>query len=69
MYVTAGGKTQLREQNGGVHRYWGQNDQRLHFGLGPNRSAAQIVVDWPSGITQRLTNIDADRVITISEPG
>ncbi len=33
VFVTAGGKTQLREKNGGVHFYWGQNDQRLHFGL------------------------------------
>ena len=32
VYVTAGGVTQYREQNGGYHR-WSQNFMRLHFGL------------------------------------
>ena len=67
VYVTAGGKTQLREQNGGVHRYWGQNDQRLHFGLGANDNVSEIVVSWPSGIRQRITGRAADRVLTIVE--
>ncbi|MFO1153192.1 MAG: CRTAC1 family protein [Rhodospirillales bacterium] len=68
VYVTAGGKTQLREQNGGVHRFWGQNDQRLHFGLGSNDQASAIVVDWPSGVRQHLAGVTADRVVTITEP-
>ena len=37
VFATAGGVTQLREQNGGYHR-WSQNDQRIHFGLGTNTS-------------------------------
>ena len=32
VYVTAGGVTQLREQDGGYTR-WAQNQQWLHFGL------------------------------------
>lgn len=69
VYVTAGGKTQLREQNGGaLHRYWGQSDQRLHFGLGGNGSFTEIVVEWPSGRRQHIAGAAADRVITIVEP-
>lgn len=49
VFVTAGGHTQLREQNGGVHFRWGQNDQRLHFGLGSNQTVNKLVIEWPSG--------------------
>ncbi len=45
--VTAGGKTQRREQNGGYHR-WAQHDTRLHFGLGQN-TTANVTIRWPSG--------------------
>jgi hypothetical protein len=68
VYVSAGGKTQLREQSGGFHRYWGQNDQRLHFGLGTNTTASRIVVDWPSGARSELVDVAANQVLTIIEP-
>ena len=35
VYVTAGGVTQYREQNGGYHR-WSQNFMRVHVGLATN---------------------------------
>jgi hypothetical protein len=44
--TTADGKTQLREQDGGYHR-WSQNDQRLHFGLGANSLITRLRVEWP----------------------
>jgi len=65
--VTAGGITQLREQNGGIHR-WSQN-HGIHFGLGPHAIADQVVVRWPTGTTTTLTNVAADTLITIQEPG
>lgn len=65
--VTAAGKTQLREQNGGMHRF-SQNHSRIHFGLGNNIRAEKIIVKWPSGIVQELTNIAADQIIQIIEP-
>ncbi|MEI2778933.1 MAG: CRTAC1 family protein [Tetrasphaera sp.] len=68
VYVTAGGVTQLREQNGGMHRYWSQDDQRLHFGLGSNRTASQVTVKWPSGKVQKLSNVTGNRVIQVTEP-
>ena len=68
VYLTAGGITQLREQNGGIHRYWGQNDQRIHFGLGKNTLVTEIVVGWPSSMQSRLTNVTPNQVIAITEP-
>lgn len=65
--ATTGGITQLREQNGGMHT-WGQNQQRLHFGLGINNQVDRLVIQWPSGQVQELTNIAADQVIRILEP-
>ncbi|MGD0013984.1 MAG: CRTAC1 family protein [Bryobacteraceae bacterium] len=40
----------------------------VHFGLGSNRSADLVEINWPSGIVQRLTNVPADRVVKVKEP-
>ncbi len=66
VYVTAGGKTQLREQGGGLRRYV-QDHPRLHFGLGSHARVEEIMVWWPSGKVQRMRNLDADRVLKIRE--
>ncbi|MEM7220382.1 MAG: PKD domain-containing protein [Pseudomonadota bacterium] len=66
--VTAGGLTQMREQNGGVHSR-NQDDARLHFGLGNASSVGTIVVEWPSGNVQQLNGIAADQILTITENG
>jgi hypothetical protein len=65
--VTAGGVTQVRIQDGGIH-HRGQNHSRLHFGLGRNASAERIAVRWPSGQVQELEGVGADRVLRIEEP-
>ena len=65
--LTAGGRTQMREQNGGVH-VLAQDDQVLHFGLGEATHAERIEVRWPSGIVQTVTDVPADRLITLVEP-
>ncbi|MGC1480969.1 MAG: CRTAC1 family protein [Chthoniobacterales bacterium] len=66
VFVTCGETTQLREQNGGQHNR-GQNPQRLHFGLGPHEFVSKIEVVWPSGERQRLQNVAADQILTITE--
>ncbi|MCP3929282.1 MAG: CRTAC1 family protein [Bacteroidetes bacterium] len=48
--------------------YLSQNDPRLHFGLGKNEMVESIEVVWPSGKTQKLENIPAGQVLTITEP-
>jgi hypothetical protein len=66
--VTAGGVSQLRTQDNGMHDR-AQNFRRLHFGLGPNASADDVVVEWPSGRVQRLTGVHADQVLVVVEDG
>jgi hypothetical protein len=53
VFATAGGITQVREQNEGYHR-WSQNQRRLHFGLADNTSV-ELRVEWPSGHTDTYT--------------
>jgi hypothetical protein len=65
VYVTANGITQLREQNGGHHR-WAQNHQRLHFGLAANTTFDMTVV-WPSGIVDNHSGIAANTVYRVTE--
>jgi hypothetical protein len=65
--ITAGGVTQLREQNGGIHR-WSQNDPRMHVGLAGN-TTADIIITWPSGIVDTFTNVPADALYVATEAG
>lgn len=67
VHLLAGGKKQLREQTGGVHRY-AQNSSRLHFGLADHAYVDEITVYWPSGKVQTLTNIPANQVLKVTEP-
>lgn len=38
-----------------------------HFGLGDASSIDSIIVKWPSGIKQYLTNVDTNQMLTIVE--
>lgn len=64
----AGGKSQLREQNGGMHKN-AQDSQRLHFGLGESDTITSLIVLWPSGTWQAFSGIPADQVIQVEEAG
>ncbi|MEJ7608791.1 MAG: ASPIC/UnbV domain-containing protein [Bryobacteraceae bacterium] len=48
--------------------YLASNDKRVHFGIGVDRSIKAVEITWPSGVTQRLENITADRIVTLREP-
>lgn len=65
--VVAGGVTQTRLQDGGVHNR-AQNHMRLHFGLAKNDVANKVTVRWPSGTVQELTNVKANQILRIREP-
>lgn len=65
--VTAGGVTQVRMQDGGVH-HRSQNHSRLHFGLAKNAQIEKITVQWPSGVAQELLAIKPNQVLRIKEP-
>jgi hypothetical protein len=65
--VRAGDLTLVEERKTGTS-YLSQNDPRLHFGLGPRKHVDEVTIRWPSGVTQKLTNVEADRVISCDEP-
>ena len=58
---------QVREVSG-QSGYCGQNLQ-LHFGLGNASSIDSVIVEWPSGQTQRFGQADVNRSFTITEGG
>ena len=39
----------------------------LHFGLGSDVKVDSVVIEWPAGKQQILTNVDSDQVITLEE--
>jgi len=65
--VTAGGQVQTAEKRS-TRGYLSQSDPRMLFGIGSNRLAGLIEVNWPSGATQQLKDIAAQGTITIEEP-
>lgn len=48
--------------------YASSSDGPVHFGLGPSATAESVEIHWPSGKIQTLTNIPADRVLSVKEP-
>ncbi len=66
--TTPDGKTQLRENSGGIH--WAQQDQkRIHFGLAQNEKVSELTIHWPSGIIQKLTDVPVNQVLHVVEEG
>ena len=64
--TTAAGSQWVTVTTGGS--YLSASDKRAHFGLGTASVAQSIQIRWPSGVLQTLTNIHADRVLTVNEP-
>ncbi|HHP7230020.1 MAG TPA: FG-GAP-like repeat-containing protein, partial [Xenococcaceae cyanobacterium] len=66
LVTTPDGVTQVREQNGGLHVF-AQNTSRLHFGLGQNSTISQIEVQWTSGATTTLNNVEVNQILKLVE--
>ena len=47
--------------------YCSQSDLTLTFGLGKDTTIAAIEIDWPSGKKQKLSNIQVDQILNITE--
>jgi len=60
-----GGKKQAQEVLS-QSSFYSSNDPRLHFGLGPAKTA-DLEVRWPCGLVQRFAGVAADRILTITE--
>src|SRR5690242_7800465 len=58
--ITAGDLVQTDEVRSSGS-YLSQNDLRLHFGLAGHSHADRVEVFWPSGATDTIANLDADR--------
>ncbi len=60
----AKGEQQLQEQSP-VRGYLSSIDQRLHFGLKKHGVADSIIIQWPDGKMQRLTNVKANQFLVV----
>ena len=64
--LTAGGMIQTDEVRSGGS-YISQGDLRLHFGLGEAKRIDKLESDWPSGLHEEKINLEANRVLTLTE--
>jgi hypothetical protein len=64
--LTTGSTTQVREVKAGSS-YLGQNDVRVHFGLGQAAQADRLEIRWPSGKTDVIRNVPANEIVTAVE--
>ncbi|HMC61695.1 MAG TPA: CRTAC1 family protein [Candidatus Solibacter sp.] len=65
--VTAGGAVQYDHVSFAAG-YASSSAGPAHFGMGLSKSADLVEIRWPSGITQELRNVAADRVVKVKEP-
>jgi enediyne biosynthesis protein E4 len=64
--TVAGDLAQLDEVRSGGS-YLSQNDLRIHFGLGSHDRLDRVEILWPSGKTEVLNNLAADRLYAVKE--
>jgi hypothetical protein len=64
--VVAGDLAQTDEVRSGGS-YLSQSDLRLHFGLGNHRQTDRVEISWPSGTTEILKDLAADRFYCVKE--
>ena len=49
--------------------YYSCNDPRVHFGLGPAAKVDRLEVTWPNGQVETWRNLEAGKIINITEGG
>ncbi len=64
--LTAGTTTQVREVRAGSS-YLGQNDTRVHFGLGAATRIDRLEIRWPSGQVDVASNISGNQIVHMTE--
>lgn len=65
-YIGADTVTQMREVSA-QSSYCGQNDLRVHFGLGAAPVIMSMEIDWPSGLEELIGNFPIDTFLHIVE--
>ena len=64
--LTAGGATQVREVKAGSS-YLGQNDLRVHVGLGKAAKIDRLEVRWPNGQNEVVEGSTVNQILTVTE--
>ena len=64
--LTAGGTTQVREVKAGSS-YLGQNDLRVHAGLGKSAKIDRLDVRWPNGQNEVIEGAAVNQILTVTE--
>jgi hypothetical protein len=64
--LSAGGTVQVDEAKGGTS-YMSASDPRIHFGLGKRGKIDSLVISWPGGTVDKLTNVPVDTIIAVKE--
>jgi enediyne biosynthesis protein E4 len=64
--VVSGDLTQIGEVRSGAS-YISQSDLRLHFGLEKRAKIDLIELRWPSGVIDKITNVNANKLLTVKE--
>ena len=64
--VMAGGRERVKARAGGTS-YASASDPRLLFGLGSTPQVERLEVRWPSGLVSVMTDLRADRYLTVRE--
>jgi hypothetical protein len=64
--LTVNGRVQIGEVKAGSS-YLGQNELRVHFGLGRAREVDLLEIRWPSGGVEVLENIKSNQILTVEE--
>ena len=64
--IVHGGKRQMLEEMP-TRGFESSVDPRLHFGLGPSARVDSLTIVWPDRRYQTLTNVPADRIMTLSQ--
>ena len=66
MKLTSGNRVRIDQAKGGTS-YMSSSDRRIHFGLGKRTKIDSLVITWPSGQIDRLTNLPIDSIIAVKE--
>jgi hypothetical protein len=64
--LTANGFVRVEQEKGGTS-YMSASDPRIHFGLGKRTKIDSLVITWPSGQVDKLTNVPVDKIIAVKE--
>jgi len=64
--VVSGGQVQFNHVTT-VSGYASSSAGPVHFGLGAARIADEVEIRWPSGILQKLKNLQCDRIVHVKE--